>query len=198
MLIGSGGTGNNELAVPFGIARDSTTGTLYITDQSNHRVMKYLSGASSGTVEAGGNGPGTGNTQLNLPVGVYFDASSNSLIIANAGANNIVRWVIGGSTWTLVAGSASGSNGNTSMLLDYPMGITLDSMNNIYVADRNNHRIQLFSAGQSNGTTIAGVSGRSGSNATMLYNPCAVALDAQLNLYVADTYNNRIQQFIRY
>jgi DNA-binding beta-propeller fold protein YncE len=198
LFTGFAGAGNNELAAPFGIARNPTTGTLYITDQSNHRVMQYLSGASSGTVVAGGNGAGTNNNQLNLPVGIYLDVSSNSLFIANAGANNIVRWVIGASTWTLVAGSVSGSNGNTSMLLDYPMGIVLDSMSNVYVADRNNHRIQLFLASQSNGTTIAGVSGRSGSNSTMLFKPCAVALDAQLNLYVADTYNNRVQQFIHW
>ena len=198
LLVGSGGSANNELSLPFGIARNPASGALYITDQSNHRVMEYASGASSGTVVAGGNGPGTSNTQLNLPAGVYFDASSNSLIIANTGANNIVRWIIGASTWTLVAGSAIGSNGDTSMLLDYPMGVILDSMRNVYVADRNNHRIQFFLASQFNGTTIVGVSGMSGSNATTLNNPCAVALDAQLNLYVADTYNHRIQQFIRY
>ena len=197
-MIGSGGNGNNELAAPFGITRDPSTGTLYISDQSNHRVMQYLSGALSGTVVAGGNGPGTSNTQLNLPVGVYFESSSNSLIIANAASNTIVRWVIGASSWTLIAGSAGGNSGNTSMLLNYPMGVTLDSMGNVYVADRNNHRIQFFPAGQSNGTTIAGISGKSGSNATMLYKPCSVTLDAQLNLYVADTYNDRIQQFIRY
>ena len=98
------------------------SGTLYIVDQSNHRVMSYLSGASSGTVVAGGNGQGTSNTQLYLPVGLYFDSSSNSLYIANAGANNIVRWVLGATNWILVAGSISGLNGNSSSLLEYPVG----------------------------------------------------------------------------
>ena len=78
------------------------------------------------------------------------------------------------------------------------MDVTLDSMGNIYVADRDNHRIQLFLAGQSNGTTIAGVTGRPGSNSTSLYKPYSVALDTQLNLYVADTYNDRVQKFIHY
>ena len=198
MMIGPGGSANNELSLPYGIARNPISGALYIADHSNHRVMEYAFGASSGTVVAGGNGPGTSNTQLNLPIGVYFDSSSNSLIIANADGHNVVRWVLGASSWTLIAGSTNGTNGDTSMLLNYPAGVTLDSMGNVYVADRDNHRIQLFLAGQSTGITIAGITGNSGSNATMLNNPCSVALDAQLNLYVADTYNNRIQQFIRY
>jgi sugar lactone lactonase YvrE len=197
-LTGSAGPANNQLTDPYGIALDPGSGTLYIVDQSAHRVMSYLSGASSGTVAAGNNGQGTSNTQLYLPVGLYFDSSSNSLFIANAGANNVVQWVIGATSWTLVAGSITGTSGHTSTLLNYPIGITLDSIGNVYVADRNNHRIQLFLSGQSNGTTIAGVTLTSGANSTLLFNPCAVALDAQLNLYVADTYNNRVQQFIRY
>ncbi|CAF0968343.1 unnamed protein product [Rotaria sp. Silwood1] len=196
-ITGSPGSGNIELMNPYGIVRDSSSGTLYIADQSNHRVMSYLSGASSGTVAAGGNGRGTSNTQLNYPVGIYFDASSNSLIIANTGANNIVRWVLGASSWTLIAGSISGASGTTATLLNYPVGVTLDSMGNIYVADRNNHRIQFFLAGQSTGRTIAGVTNTSGNSATLLYNPYSIGLDAQLNLYVADTYNHRIQTFKR-
>ncbi|CAF1218232.1 unnamed protein product [Rotaria sordida] len=196
VLTGIMGTGNNQLTNPFGIARDPSLGTLYIADQSNHRVMSFLAGASSGTVAAGDNGQGINNTQLNYPVGVYFDSSSNSLIIANTGANNIVRWMIGASSWTVVAGSIFGLSGNTTTLLNYPVGVILDFMGNVYVADRNNHRIQFFLAGQSTGTTIAGQTSISGNNPTLLNNPYSMVLDAQLNLYVADTYNHRVQKFM--
>ncbi|CAF4908599.1 unnamed protein product, partial [Rotaria magnacalcarata] len=73
----------NELCDPYGIARDTTTGTLYIGDYSNDRVMMFLSGASSGTVVAGGTGSGTGSTQLFMPFGIYLDSATNSLLIAN-------------------------------------------------------------------------------------------------------------------
>ncbi|CAF3725747.1 unnamed protein product, partial [Rotaria sp. Silwood1] len=126
------GSAANELYDPYGIARDASSGTLYISDYSNHRVMQYLSGASSGTVIAGGNGPGTGSTQLNGPFGIYFDSVSNSLVIANRGANNIVRWVIGASTWTLLAGNSGGLSGSSSTLLNGPCSVTLDSMGNIF------------------------------------------------------------------
>lgn len=146
----------------------------------------------------GGNGAGTGTTQLNAPVGIYFEASSNSLLIANYGAHNIVRWVIGATSWTLVAGSATGSSGSTSTLLNSPVGVTADPYGNVYVADTGNSRIQFFLAGQSNGTTIAGSStGTSGSTATLLFLPYDLALDNQLNLYVADGGNNRVQKFLR-
>lgn len=52
--------------------------------------------------------------------------------------------------------------------------------------------------GQTVATTIAGVTSTSGSNSTLLNTPHAVRLDNQLNLYVTDTYNHRIQKFTRY
>jgi DNA-binding beta-propeller fold protein YncE len=160
--------------------------------------MQYLPNASSGTVVAGGNGAGTNNTQLWSPYGFAFDSSSNSLVIANFDANNVVRWVLGASSWTLVAGSINGSNGSTSTLLDQPLSVTLDSMGNIYIADSGNHRIQFFLAGQPNGTTIAGITGFPGSNSSQLHYPYWAMIDNQTNLYVSDCWNSRVQLFSHY
>ncbi|CAF4324046.1 unnamed protein product, partial [Adineta steineri] len=125
-------------------------------------------------------------------------SSTNSLLIANAQTNCIVRWVLGASSWTLVIGSPTGLSGNTSTLLNQPIGITLDPMGNIYVADSGNHRIQFFFAGQSNGITIAGVTGSPGISQSQLFSPYWVIVDNQLNLYVSDTFNNRVQFFTHY
>ncbi len=182
----------------YGIALDSSSGTLYIADYGNHRVMSYTSGASLGTMVVGNNVSSTNNTQLSFPTSLYFDSPSNSLVIVNFGINNVVRWALASSSWTLVAGSISGLSGNTSTLLNRPIGMTMDPMGNVYVADTINHRIQLFLTGQTDGITIAGVTGVSGSNSTLLYRPYWVALDNQLNLYIADTYNHRVQRFLRY
>jgi hypothetical protein len=194
-FIGTAGSLNNLLNEPHDIAHDWSTGILYISEYSNHRVMKYLPGASSGSVVAGGNGPGYNDTQLLNPVGLYFDSSSNSLFIANFGAHNIVRWVLGDSSWTLVAG-IGGLLGSTSMLLNNPGDVTLDSMGNIYVADTLNQRIQFFYAGQSNGSTIAGITSSSGGSSTQLSLPFGLTVDAQFNVYVADYGNHRIQKFV--
>jgi len=158
----------------------------------------YTSGATSGILVADGNGNGTNNAQLNLPVGIHFDSPSNSLFVANYASNNVVQWVLGANSWMLVAGSINGSTGSSPSLLNRPTGVTTDPMGNIYVADKTNQRIQFFYAGQSNGTTIAGGAGFGSVNNTFLYFPSQVKLDNQLNLYVTDQLNHRAQKFLRY
>lgn len=160
--------------------------------------MSYAKGASSGSLVFGQSGTGIANTQLYNPTGLLFDPLSNSLLIGNTGANNIVRYTLGASAWTLVAGNINGTVGATSTLLSYTVDMTIDPMDNLYVVDRDNHRIQFFLNGQSIGTTIAGITAISGSSATTLYQPRSVKLDSQLNLYVADASNQRIQKFLRY
>lgn len=120
------------------------------------------------------------------------------MVIANAGANNIVRWTIGASNWTLVAGNLNGTIGTTSTTLYYPVSVTFDQYGNMYVADTYNHRIQFFASGSQVGVTIAGVGGTFGSNSTLLKFPYFVMLDSSLNLYVSDSANQRIQKFSRY
>ncbi|CAM2728313.1 unnamed protein product [Rotaria socialis] len=129
---GSSGSAYNQLNTPYFISRDITTNTLYIADFNNHRVMSYASGASNGTLAIGGQGPGMNNTQLNYPAGVYFDSASICLVIANYGGQHIVRWTL---------------------------GVTVDPMGNLYVAGTGDQRIQLLLAGQTNGTTLAGITG---------------------------------------
>ena len=160
--------------------------------------MSYAPGASSGTVVAGGNGQGRNNTQLYNPIRVYFDSLSNSLVITNHASHSIVRWALGDNHWTLLAGDPAGVVGSNSTQLRFPMDVTFDPMGNMYVADKDNHRIQLFMVGQSEGITIAGITNVFGNSSTLLYQPWSVKLDNQLNLYVADSRNHRIQKFVRY
>jgi len=196
--VGSSGLGSNQLNQPHGIDLDTSTNTLYISEYSAHRVRCYLYNATSGTTVAGGNSQGNTATQLNMPTAVYFDSFSNSLYIANSGAHNIVRWILGSSNWTLSAGNALGAPGGTSMLLNSPLDVELDPMGNLYVADTTNQRIQFFPFGKLNGTTIAGQLLTTGIDSYTFRNPVSLQLDTQLNLYVVDYLNNRIQKFLRY
>ena len=160
--------------------------------------MSYSSSNPLGIAVAGNNGNGTSNTQLYHSRAVYFDSSTNSLIIVNMGSHNIVRWKLGENNWTLVAGSLNGYSGSTSSLLQNPHGLSVDPMGNVYVCDSGNYRVQLFIAGKQNGTTIAGVTNTPGQNSTLLGFAFSLTLDNQLNLYVADSYNHRVQKFLRY
>jgi len=200
LSLGSAGNSSNELNWSYGIILHPTSNTLYIADSGNHRIMSYVLGNNSGTLVFGvtGGGAGNSNTRLYWPIGLQFDILTNSLVIANTAANNIVRYVLGSTFWTLIAGDISGTAGTTPAQFYNPIGTTFDPMGNLYVADRNNNRIQFFYAGLLNATTIAGITGVNGTNATTLTAPWSVRLDSQLNLYVADAYNHRIQKFLRY
>jgi hypothetical protein len=123
----------------------------------------------------------------------YFDSPSNSLIVSTTGTSNVVRWTLGNNYWTLIAGALNGTTGNSSTLFESPRYPALDPMGNLYVADKDNHRVQFFYAGQSNGVT-----GVNGNDSNLLNLPKSVALDNQLNLYVSDSNNHRIQKFLRY
>ena len=192
--LGTAGSGNHQFYEPTDLTRNHTTGTIYVADTFNHRIMRYLVNATSGTVVAGGNGAGNNPNQLNTPFCFAFDSSSNSFLIANYDAHTIVRWSLNASTWTLVVGTP-GTPGNTSTQLRSPLSVILDRFGNMYVTDSNNHRIQFFLAGQSNGTTIAGVTGTSGTSPNHFQAPYWAIVDDQLNLYVADTCNHRVQRF---
>jgi len=180
------------------MVRDLQSGTLYVSDYRNDRIMRYTEGNNTGVVVAGGNGRGNNTNQLNGPVGIYFESLSDSLIIANTDANNIVRWRIGDSNWTLIAGNLNVSSGNSSSSLSGPYALTVDPMGNVYVADSGNYRIQFFSLGQTEGRTIAGITGVLGYNSMLLSAPYGITFDNQLNLYVSDTWGHRVQKFLRY
>lgn len=189
---GISGNATNQLHYPYGLARDFNSDILYIADHYNHRIMAYQLNTNSSYIVI------DNNTQLNLPISVYFNSISRNLFVSNFGSNQILRWIFETNHWQIIAGSTNGLNGNDSLSFSGPLGMTFDPMENLYVVDLNNHRIQLFLANQLNGTTIAGVTGQIGMNNTFLHYPYDVILDTQLNLFVSDNQNHRVQKFLRY
>lgn len=127
----------------------------------------------------------------------HYDSVMNSLLIVNYDAFNMVLWMLGARSWTFVVGTTDVA-GSTFTSLLFPFDVTCDPNANVYVADSNNHRIQFFFAGQSNGTTIAGVTATMGNTSTLLAQPTSIVIDVQFNIYVVDYGNSRIQQFQHY
>lgn len=140
---GTEGTALNQLNTPWGIYVDETDNdTLYVADCFNHRVMKWLANATSGTIVAGGNGNGSLYTQLNYPEGIVLD-SSGTIYIGDSHNERIVKWPKDATTGILVAG-ISGQSGATPTQLYNPAGIRFDRNGNLYVADFANNRVQRF------------------------------------------------------
>ncbi len=135
---------------------------------------------------------GSTTYQLSAPAGLYYDEVNQNLYISNLGSHIVMKWRVGASNGTIVAGLA-GNLGSTSIQLNSPSGITLDQWQNIYVNDRGNTRIQLFCNGSSTGITIAG----SGSGGASFSTPYDVKLDSHLNLYVVDFSTNYVMKFLK-
>ncbi len=110
----------------------------------------------------------------------------------------------GTATIVTVAGSAgagfSGDGGRaTAARLNAPGGIAVDAAGNLYVADTANHRIRRVSpAGVITtiaGTGAGGFSGDGGpAAAAQLFSPTGVAVDGSGNVYIGDTFNNRVRR----
>jgi sugar lactone lactonase YvrE len=187
---------------PSGVAVDGQ-GNVYVADAGNDTIRK-ITGAGLVTTVAGSAGtPGSANglpaaARFNQPAGVAVDAAGN-LYVADE-ANAAIREIAAGGAVTTLAGMA-GSPGYqdgpwASARFNQPHGIAVDNAGNLYVADTEDGAIRLIRA---NGlvTTLAGAGetpGRfngEGSTTNFTY-PFGVAVDPAGNIYVADTYRDRI------
>ncbi|CAF1481341.1 unnamed protein product, partial [Adineta steineri] len=182
------GTGLNQFSKAVALNID-VSGNIYILDQGNYRVTKWVPGASTGIVVAGGNGSGSALTQLNTPYDFFIEPNTSYIWIADSVNCRIVKW-LNSSTAILIAGNGCGSNATQ---FNYPDGIFVDTSdsNTFYVADCNNNRIQKWLYGASSGITVAGT-GVAGSALNQLYIPYTLTMDTNKSLYIVDYGNNRI------
>lgn len=143
------------------------------------------------------NGP-VAQARFDDPYGIAA-AEDGTLYVADAGDNNRIRRIGSDGMVTTLAGFAEGfaDGDGTAARLNTPSGLALDAAGNLYVADTGNHAIRkvtpLGMVSTLAGTGIAGF--RDGAGTQAQFNgPIGVAVDAQGNVYVADTYNDRIRR----
>ncbi len=207
---GDGGMATDaQLNYPVALALDKYN-NLYVADESDQcvREINYSTGIIS-TVSGNGywgfsgdNGPATA-ANLNSPVAIAFD-TANNLYISDYN-NNRIRKVSAsnGIINTLAGTDSTGYNGDnipaTSAWLHSPAGITLDKAGNIYFVDQNNCRIRMIKASNNTIYTLsggkAGFSGDGGpATKAQFWYPLGIAVDASGNVYIADTYENRVRK----
>ncbi|CAF2919482.1 unnamed protein product [Rotaria sp. Silwood2] len=116
-------------------------------------VLRWNS--TSITVAGLNNAPGVNASQLYTPTDVALDPF-NTLYIPDFINNRVQKWLIGASSGTTVTGQVNATLSNTTGYLNRPAGIYIDSNDNIFVSDSNNHEIQLWANGALVGTLIAG------------------------------------------
>ena len=185
-MAGGNGQGNgvNQLWNPWGLYIDDDQ-TIYIADQSNHRIVEWKSGATSGRIVAGENGQGSRNDQLSYPLCVIVDKGNDSLIISDRGNNRIVRWP-----------RQNGTAGETIIFGVDCRGLAMDDNGYLYVANYDKHEVRRWKIGDTVGTVVAG-GNAAGDRLDQLNYPTFIFVDQDYAVYVSDYSNHRVIKWMK-
>ena len=215
----------SSLNQPGGLAV-GPNGDLFVADSSNNRILEFAAGAGNGASAVRVYGQPSLNSAiyptifsaqtLAAPQGIAVDTGSN-LYVADTGANRVVVFPntqnapAAGMVATFVIGPASFSG--TSSSLSSPFSVAPDGNGNIYVSDRGNNRVLVYSSlvflSQA-GATASAVVGQQSVKGTAanwdsadgratsdsLSSPAGVYVDRQNTLYVGDAGNSRVLHFL--
>jgi len=142
--------------------------------------------------------PDVDDSYFSDPYAVAIDKQGN-IFVSDAGEHNQIRKIDNNGAVTPYAGSVEGfADGMTDQAaFNTPSGIALDGKGNLLVADTGNHAIRSISP-EGMVTTLAG-NGKPGyhdgiGTQTQFNGPTGIAVDVAGNVYVADTYNDRIRK----
>ncbi len=165
-------------------------------------TVRYIVGQGMGRDRFAGDGGLASQALLNFPSAVAVD-HTGAIFIADT-LNHRVRRVDPqtGIIQTVVGTGQTKWSGDGGLgqetTLNEPVALAIHGTH-VYIADQSNNRIRLLDLETQVVTTVAGT-GDSGYNGdgmpaidSGLAGPSGLALDAQGNLYVADTFNGRIR-----
>jgi len=203
---------------PKSVVVSRNTGAIYLADTKNFRVRRIdgdgviTTVVGSGTAGFSGDGGPPAAAQLTFqmasdnpePGGALAIDDQDRLYIADTENQRIRRVDFAANTIETVAGNGtagySGDGGlATEASLAWPRDIALAGNGRLFIADTDNHRIRVVDLGSGVITTVAGdgnpAFGGDGGPPTgaSLHRPWGIALDVSGNLFIADTFNNRIR-----
>ncbi len=190
-------------------------GDIYIADTDNHRIrrvspdgiIKTFAGSGPTGADQGsfsGDGGLAIQAHLWVPTGVAVDDNG---IVYIAEFNRIRRVGTDGIIKTFSGDGTQGFTGDGGLaaqaVLNRPGGISVDVAGVVYIADTENHRIRKIgldgvintvAGSEPPGKDRGGFSGERGlPTQVRLNSPYGVTVDIKGNIYVADTFNDRIR-----
>lgn len=174
---GSSGNGPGEFGKPHGIAVDAT-GNVYVADTGNSRVQVFDSGGSLLWSIV---------STLNQPLGVGVDATGR-VYVADTDHHMISVFDSAGPAITNF-----GTYGSGPGQLSRPTDVFVDRKGRVYVVDQGNHRMHVFDANFAHIATYKPPAGEMGTLPGQLRFPQGACFGPGGRLYVADTWNHRVQ-----
>ena len=188
---GDGGPATNaSFSSPTGVAADAF-GNLFIADQLNYRIRKVGTNGTITTIAGTGNDNSTGDggpaTNADVapygiavgPFGDVFVSDMGNFVIRRIGTNGIISTVAAG--------------------LYFPFGVAVDPGNNLYIADTDYNLVRMVNSNAimttvvGDGTWLFSADGFPATNATLAM-PFGVTIDARGNIFIADTYDERVRE----
>ncbi|CAF4618108.1 unnamed protein product, partial [Rotaria sp. Silwood2] len=166
-------------------------GGIFVADQHNHRIVKWMPHGQRGKLVGTGKGIGNGQMELNCPTDVIFDSETDSLIISDYGHKRVVQCSFGNNECM------------TTVIQDIKCReLAMDYQRRLYVTNEENHEVKQFVLVQKsdkikakdNGKVVAGGHGQ-GNGLNQLNHPQCVFVDEYLQVYVSDSDNHRVMKW---
>lgn len=193
LLAVAGGCQRQPLLRPNGVAI-APDGSLYVMDRGNYRIVHLNpDGRILDTIGQFGAGPGDVHSGWDIAL----DAQGNVYICNHVYSessdllNDGIAVFGPDGRFLRAVGVQDYSDGNT--LRYRPYGIDFDAQDRLYVADINTNTVRVF---DTEGRLLTVLFGQGGAADGELNAPNDVAVDDRRGLlYVADSFNSRVQQF---
>lgn len=192
--LGSGwGSANDQFSTPTDVAVDAA-GTIYVADLDNCRVQVFDAQFQYvRTLGVTGEPYRTDERHLNTPWGVAV-AGDGSIYVTESLGHRLLKFSASGNAlWSIGRAGVQGGWDGEADQLNNPADVAV-SGGNVYVADKYNHRIQVFSTAGSYVRTL-GVPGEEGDDNAHFRVPNGLGFGPDGALYVADAENHRVQIF---
>lgn len=129
---------------------------------------------------------------------LYIADTENQRIRRVDFARGVIETVAG----TGEAGFSGDGGPATAAMLNYPRDLEVAADGRLYIADSDNHRIRVVDLSTGVIDTVAGAGARGGAGdggsarEALLNRPFGVGVDTAGDLYIADTFNNRIRRVV--
>jgi tripartite motif-containing protein 71 len=167
---------------PLGLAFDKE-GLLYVTDLSGPFQKVLVIDRTARVVRTIGE-----NDQLNFPNGIFVDGSGEVFLTDSNNGRLLVFDATGAVRAQVGRGTGEGN-------LGLPRGLAVDGSSRVFLADATGHGLFVYRAPtpDSQRLEFLGFVGGQGVADGQFQYPNSVAVDARGRVYVADTFNDRVQ-----